>query len=213
MELTKAVFLDRDGVINELIYHQEAGVIDSPFTVDQMTLLPFAGQAIRLLNEAGLKVVVISNQPGVAKDNFSPETLQEINEKMRQELAEQGAVLDGLYCCLHHPDAKEATYAITCQCRKPKPGMVFQAAQELGISPDRSYMVGDNLTDIKAGQAAGCRTILLGKHKCETCHLMDQEGVRPDLIIENLLKAAQAILDWERETQSEPQGCPQTALR
>lgn len=205
MELKKAVFLDRDGVINELIYHQEAGVIDSPFTLEQMTLLPRVGEAIGLLNQAGLKVIVVSNQPGVAKNNFTVDTLDEMNEKMKRELVAQGAVIDGLYCCLHHPDGKNSAYAITCQCRKPEPGMLLQAAEELGVSLDHSYMVGDSLTDIKAGQAAGCRTILLGRQKCQTCHLMDEEGVRPDFIIEDLLQAVKAILEWERGVDSSEQ--------
>jgi D,D-heptose 1,7-bisphosphate phosphatase len=193
----KAVFLDRDGVINELIYHQEAGIIDSPFKVEQFRLLPGVAEAIRLLNQKGFLVLVVSNQPGVAKNHFTVETLRAMDEKMKRELGAQGAHLDGVYYCLHHPDGENAEYRANCPCRKPKPGLLHQAARDFGLDLGQCYMVGDNLTDIKAGRNAGTKTLLIGRMKCELCHLMDQEGVRPDAIVANLLEAVETILRIE----------------
>ncbi|MDP6142073.1 MAG: HAD family hydrolase [Dehalococcoidales bacterium] len=194
MGKVKAVFLDRDGVINELVYHQEAGIIDSPFAVEQFRLLPGVGEAIKRLHAAGYKAILVSNQPGIAKGHLSWETFDEIKEKMKQELAKEGASLDGEYYCFHHPKAKVDRLKASCDCRKPAPGLLLRAAEDMGIDLAESWMIGDNLTDVKAGTAAGCRTILLGKVKCELCHLMDEEKARPDGITSDLDKAAKIIL-------------------
>ena len=190
----KAVFLDRDGVINELIYHQEQGVIDSPFTVEQFRLLPGVGEAIRKLHEMDYKVVVVSNQPNVAKGNLFEETFEGIRKRMKDELAREGAFLDGEYYCFHHPEATIGKFKANCECRKPKPGLLLQAAKEMDIDLSQSWMIGDNLSDIKAGKGAGCRTILLGKMKCELCRLMDEQNARPDAIVPNLKEAVQLLL-------------------
>jgi len=192
-----AVFLDRDGVINELVYHEEQGIIDSPFTAEQLKLFPWAGEAIKKLTEAGYKVVIISNQPGIAKGHLSRETFEKIKQKMKKELARAGAFLDGEYYCLHHPKAKVENLRKNCESRKPKPGLLLQAARELDINLPQSWMIGDGLIDIKTGKSVGCRTILLGKMKCELCHLMDKENARPDAIGSNLLEAVSIILNSE----------------
>jgi D,D-heptose 1,7-bisphosphate phosphatase len=186
----KAVFLDRDGVINELVYHLEQGIIDSPFTVEQFRLFPGVGEAIRKLHEMGYKVILVSNQPGIAKGHMSEETFDEIRKRMQAELAKEGAFLDGEYYCFHHPEAKVEGLRDSCECRKPKPGLLLQAAKEMGIDLYQSWMIGDGLTDVKAGKGAGTRTILLGRMKCELCHLMDEEDAHPDLIASSLLEAA-----------------------
>lgn len=190
----KAAFLDRDGVINELIYYQEHGIIDSPFNVEQFRLLPGAGEAIKRLHDAGYKIVVISNQPGIAKGNMPEETFDKIRQRMKDELAEEGAYLDGEYYCFHHPEARVEKFRANCECRKPRPGLLLQAAQDMGIDLSRSWMVGDGLTDIRAGKEAGCRTILLGRMKCELCKFMDKENARPDFVATNLTEASQHIL-------------------
>lgn len=191
----KAVFVDRDGVINELVYHQEQGIIDSPFTVEQFRLLPGVGEAIKKLCETDYKVILVSNQPGIAKGILSEKTFDKIRKKMKDELAREGAFLDGEYYCFHHPEAKVETLKANCECRKPKPGLLLQAAQDMDIDVSQSWMIGDNLADIKAGKGAGVRTILLGKMKCELCRLMDEEDARPDTIASNLKEAAQFILN------------------
>jgi len=192
--MNSAVFLDRDGVINKLIYHQEQGIIDSPFNTEQFQLLPNVGKAIKKLHDMGHKIIIVSNQPGVAKGNMTQETFGKIRQTMEEELAKDGAFLDGEYYCFHHPEAKLKRLKANCECRKPKPGLLHQAAQDMDIDLSKSWMIGDGLTDVKAGKEAGCRTILLGKMKCELCHLMAEENVRPDVIVSNLTEAARYIL-------------------
>jgi D-glycero-D-manno-heptose 1,7-bisphosphate phosphatase len=191
--MVRAVFLDRDGVINELIYYPEQGVVDSPFTVEQLRLLPGVGVAINKFHEMGYKVFLASNQPSIAKGYLSEETFDRIRRKMKDDLAKDGTSLDGEYYCFHHPEAKIDRLKTNCECRKPKPGLLLQAAKEMDVDLSQSWMIGDGLTDVKAGKDAGCRTILLGRMKCELCHLMDEEGTSPDFIIPNLFEAAQRI--------------------
>lgn len=195
--MNEAIFLDRDGVINELVYYEEHGIVDSPFTVEQLRIFPWVGEATKKLAEVGYKVVIVSNQPAIAKGHLSQETFERIREKMRGELTGQGALVDGEYYCFHHPDAVIESLRANCECRKPKPGLLLQAARKLDIDLSQSWMIGDGLTDVRAGKSAGCRTILLGKMKCELCHLMDEEDARPDAIAANLLEAASIILNPE----------------
>ena len=189
----KAVFLDRDGVINELIYHPEQGIIDSPFTVEQFRLLPGIGEAIKKFREMEYKVIVVSNQPGIAKGYVSEESFENISQKMKGELIKEGALLDREYYCFHHPRARIEKFKANCECRKPNPGLLLQAAQDLDIDLSQSWMIGDGLTDIQAGKRAGCRTILLGRMKCELCRLMDEEDARPDAVCSDILEAAKEI--------------------
>ena len=197
-EQNKTVFLDRDGVINALVYHREQGIIDSPFTVEQFSLLPGVGEAIRKLHEMDYKVILVSNQPGIAKGNLSKVTFDKIKGKMKEELAKEGAFLDGEYYCFHHPEAKVDRLKANCECRKPRPGLLLQAAKDMDIDLSQSWMIGDGLTDVKAGKDAGCKTILLGRMKCELCRLMDEEDARPDAICSNLLETTR-ILESECE--------------
>jgi len=192
--MNKAVFLDRDGVINELIYYQEHGVVDSPFIPNQFRLLPEVTKAITRFHELGFKVIAVSNQPGIAKGYFSQETFAEIKVRMNSELAKRGAFLDGEYYCFHHPEAKVKRLKANCMCRKPEPGLLLKAAEELDINLSLSWMIGDGLTDIMAGKSAGCRTILLGRMKCELCSLMDELHARPDFIAKSLIEAAELIV-------------------
>ncbi len=191
--MSKAVFLDRDGVINELIYYPEHGVIDSPFTAGQFKLLPGVAEAIRKFHERGFKVIIVSNQPGIAKGHFSKETFAEIRQRMRNEFSREEIFIDGEYYCLHHSEAKIEKFKVDCKCRKPKPGMLLRAAKDMGLDLSQSWMIGDGLTDIQAGKSAGAKTILLTRMKCELCHLMDEEGARPDAIVPNLGGAAHLI--------------------
>ena len=193
----RAVFLDRDGVINRIVYHHEIGVIDTPFTVEQFELLPGVGEAISSLNAMGFKVVVVSNQPGVAKGHFSPETLEAMHEKMRGLLAAQGARIDAVYWCPHHPEEGGPPYRMRCDCRKPEPGLLLQAAREMGVDLGQSYMVGDSITDVQAGERAGCRTLLVGRAKCDLCRLLDGMNVVPGRIVPSLLEAARFIGEKE----------------
>jgi len=193
MATRPAVFLDRDGVINPLIYHRDAGIVDSPFTPGQFTLLPRVGRAIRLLNDLGLPVVVVSNQPGLAKRHFTAFTFHLINAKLHAAIASAGGRLDGIYYCLHHPESKVKNLRVRCACRKPGIGLLTRAARELELDLERSYMVGDGLSDMEAGLRAGCRTIFIGKWKCEHCQFIQPPASRPAFQAGNLWEAAQLI--------------------
>jgi D-glycero-D-manno-heptose 1,7-bisphosphate phosphatase len=194
--MSNAIFLDRDGVINELVFFPDLGLIDSPLNPEEFKLMPDAAEAIKRFNRLGLKVVVVSNQPGIAKGKMSMELFEEIRQKMKNLLAENGAHLDGEYYCFHHPEAKRVEYKVKCHCRKPQPGLILKAAKELDVKTSKSYMIGDGLTDIKAGQAVGCKSILIGGVKCDLCRLMESMAVKPDIITPSLLSASKII---ERE--------------
>lgn len=189
----KAVFLDRDGVINALVYHENAGVIDAPFTRPQFTLLPRVPEAIRILNDAGLRVAVLSNQPGIAKGHLKPETLEAFERAMLSGIHAAGGSIDRIYYCLHHPEATVHEFRRTCNCRKPEIGMFEQAAADFGVSLAECYMVGDGLPDMLAGLRAGCRTIFVGRWKCEICQFAGGLDVRPHLTAKDLWEACQLI--------------------
>lgn len=182
-----AVFLDRDGTINE-----EVEFIRTP---DQLTLIPGASNAIRRLNEAGLPVCVISNQSGIARGFLTEEDLVEVHARLRDELAAGGAFVDRLYYCPHHPTAGRPPYDTRCDCRKPAPGMLRQGERELGIDLSASFVVGDRIVDIGAGKAVGATTILVltgyGAGTLEECR---RDGVAPDHIAASLTEAVDHIL-------------------
>jgi len=197
--MNKALFLDRDGVINAMVYNPDYGIVDSPTNPEEFKLLPGVGKAIKRIEEMGFLAVVISNQPGIAKGKFSLKVLEAIDKKMKEELAEFGARLDRIYYCLEHPEAIKKEYRKNCSCRKPNPGLLLKAAEELKISLNSSYMIGDGLTDIQAGERAGCRTILLGRLKCDLCKLMQDLKAKPDFIVSDLAQAVKLIEKMEGE--------------
>ena len=185
----RAVFLDRDGVINELVYHQEQEVIDSPFTPGQFKLIPGVTEALKALRKDGYLTILVSNQPGIAKGHMTATNFELIRQKMNSELSADGAEMDGEYYCFHHPDSVVEKYRVQCDCRKPLPGLLFKAAREKDIDLKESWLIGDNLSDIQAGKAGGCRTILIGTMKCELCRLMNELNTRPDNVTANLMEA------------------------
>jgi D-glycero-D-manno-heptose 1,7-bisphosphate phosphatase len=189
----KALFLDRDGVINELVYHAAHGIVGSPFTVEQFKLLPNVCEAITKFRTMGYKVILVSNQPDMSKGRISRPTFEKIKQHMLSELTQSGAALDAEYYCFHHPEATVDALKIDCECRKPKPGLLLQAAQDMGIDLHGSWMIGDGLTDIQAGKSAGCRTILIGRMKCELCSQMDENDVSPDAVCAGLSQACDMI--------------------
>lgn len=125
----RAVFLDRDGVIVEMVYHTEFGFVDSPGNPDQIRLLPGAGEAIAELNGLNLRVIVVSNQPGIAKGKFMPALPDAMDRKMCAAIEASGGKLNAVYHCLHHPEAALAELRVCCECRKPKPGLLQRAAR------------------------------------------------------------------------------------
>jgi len=158
--LSKAVFLDRDGVINKAIVTSEG--LDSPRSTHEFELLPGVGAAIRALNEEAVPVVVVSNQPGIAKAKFDAGSLDAMTELMHVRLAEDGARLTSVYYCLHHPEAIRSEYRVACACRKPKPGLLLRAAAELGLDLNASYMVGDQERDISPARRPAATRCWLG---------------------------------------------------
>ncbi len=188
----RAVFLDRDGVINDIIFHQEMGLLETPFTVTQFKLKKNAGNAVRKINHLGLKAIIASNQPGLARGNFSKKTLAGINQKMAAGLKKEGAHLDDIFYCTH--DRKHR-----CICRKPKPGLLKNAAKRHRLNLKKSYMIGDSITDVMAGRAAGCTTILLAHLKCDLCHLMAKKGIKPHYQVSNLIEAVRLIERLEKK--------------
>ena len=192
--MNRAVFLDRDGVINDLVYHQEQEVVDSPFTPGQFKLIPGVTEALKTLHNNGYLTIIVSNQPGIAKGHMTEKNFELIRQKMVSEMKADGTELDGEYYCLHHPDSVVEEYRLQCDCRKPLPGLLFKGAREKNIDLKESWLIGDNLSDIQAGKAAGCRTVLIGTMKCELCRLMSEKNVFPDKVFGNVVEAVEHIL-------------------
>lgn len=188
------VFLDRDGVINELVYNEDADTSESPRTTEEFRLISGVGAAIRKLNRQGMKVVIVSNQPDIAKGRITEKKFNEIRKHMHHLLDKSRAKVDAEYYCFHHPKAFIRSYRRICSCRKPKPGLLLLAAKNLGISLRKSYMIGDRPADILAGKKAGCMTIWLNDMKCEYCAIMRRMRIHPDLIFRRLPDAASYII-------------------
>lgn len=176
----KAVFLDRDGTLNQYV-----GFLRD---IDQLELVEGAAEAVRKINQEGYLAIVVSNQPVIARGEVSEAELGEIHKKLETLLGRQGAYLDAIYYCPHHPDkgfeGEVAELKMECDCRKPKPGLIYRAAEEYNIDLKNSWMIGDRESDILAGKAAGCKTIGLG----------DMEGPAPDMACPDLREAVRAIL-------------------
>jgi D-glycero-D-manno-heptose 1,7-bisphosphate phosphatase len=188
-----AVFLDRDGVINAYVYNSEFGTVDSPAHPDEFALLPGSAESIAELNRLGLPVIVVSNQPGIAKGKFTTALLKAMTEKMCVEIQNAGGGLNGVYYCLHHPQSLFQDYRINCECRKPSPGLLMQAAEELSLDLAKSYMVGDGVTDVLAGARAGTTTIFVSPRKCYVCDELVKQNARPTLIVSSLWDAVKDI--------------------
>lgn len=161
----RAIFLDRDGTINRYV-----GFLRSP---EQLELIDGAAQAIRAINASGYLCIVVTNQPVVARGEVTPGQLREIHNRLETLLGAQGAWLDGIYVCPHHPDrgfpGEVPELKFDCDCRKPKPGLLLRAARDLNIDLAGSWMVGDSDADVEAGRAAGCQTARIGAAGAGLC--------------------------------------------
>jgi D-glycero-D-manno-heptose 1,7-bisphosphate phosphatase len=140
-----------------------------------------------------LRVAVVSNQPGIAKGHLKPETLKTFERMMLSQIRGAGGHIDGIYYCLHHPEAKVDKLRQRCNCRKPEIGMLQQAAADLNVTLAECYMVGDGIPDLQAAERAGCRSIFIGRWKCEICQFTEAPRVKPALVAKSLWEAAQAI--------------------
>ncbi|MEW6428134.1 MAG: HAD family hydrolase [Thermodesulfobacteriota bacterium] len=186
--LRAAVFLDRDGTVNE-----QMGYINH---ISRFHLFPEAGPAIRLLNERGVPAVLVTNQSGLARGYFPESLLDRVHRLMEEELARQGARFDGIYVCPHHPEAREERFRVDCDCRKPKPGLLLRAAAELGLDLGRSYMIGDRLSDIRAAAGVGsCGVMVLtGYGRGDMEYLAPARQIQPAHVAEDLFAAVRWVL-------------------
>ena len=187
-----AVFLDRDGTINEDVGHLDR--------LERLTLFPFSIDAVRLLNQAGFPVVVVTNQGGVAAGLVAESFVHDVHEVLRRRFEEGGATIERFYHCPHDPHAVVEAYRRDCDCRKPEPGMIRQAAADLGLDPTRSYVVGDKWSDVALARSVGAIGILV-----ETGYGATQVE-RPDrprdaIVTADLLAATVRILEQRPEAR------------
>jgi D-glycero-D-manno-heptose 1,7-bisphosphate phosphatase len=184
-----AVFLDRDGTVIE-----EVGYLNR---LDRVAFFPWSVDAIRVLNQAGFLVVIVTNQAGVARGYFDEALVGQTHALIDRRVREGGARIDAYYYCPHHPDAAVEAYREACDCRKPKPGMIHRAAREHAIDVARSFVVGDRWLDVRMGQAAGAKTVLV-----RTGYGLEEEaqpdGAAADAVADNLMDASAWIIRQRR---------------
>ena len=183
-----AVFIDRDGTLTE-----EVGYVNHP---KRLRLLPRSAEAIRRLNAAGIPAVVVTNQAGIARGYFTAEVLDAVHEKLRALLEHEGARLDGVYFCPHHPTEGQPPFRADCECRKPKAGLLLSAAADLDLDLARSVMVGDKPSDLEVAPLVGARGVLVltGYGLGEWEYRRDQFRLTPDHVASDLLDAVEWVL-------------------
>lgn len=188
LQSSRAIFIDRDGTLNE-----DIGYVSNP---DQLTLYPWAAEAVRLINNSGRKAIVITNQSGIARGLYTEDTLARIHSRLIKDLAREGARIDGVYYCPHHPAVGEPPYRRACECRKPRTGMLDAASLEYGIDLARSFVIGDKASDMELAENAGARgALVLTGYGSETLAHPDRWPCKPAVIADNLLEAVRQILD------------------
>jgi D-glycero-D-manno-heptose 1,7-bisphosphate phosphatase len=181
-----AVFLDRDGTMIE-----DAGYLDA---LDRIAFYPWTIDAIRMLNQAALPVVVVTNQSGIAQGLFDEAFVDATHRALDARLAAGGARVDAYYYCPHHPAGRIAAYARVCDCRKPGRAMIDRAAADLGLDPARSFVVGDKWLDVQLGRAVGARAILVRTGRGAAEERRPPDGVTADAVVDNLAAAVSVIL-------------------
>jgi D-glycero-D-manno-heptose 1,7-bisphosphate phosphatase len=191
--MKRAVFIDRDGTISE-----EVGYINH---ASRFRLFPYSASAIKHLNENGWLAIVITNQAGVARGYFSEDMIQTVHERMTKGLESNGARLDAIYYCAHHPSVGEPPYRFDCDCRKPKPGLISRAAKDFAIDLSESWMVGDRYSDVEMARNAGVKSmfVMSGYGRGEWEHQRESWNEQPDLLAENLLEAVRLIVSASME--------------
>lgn len=182
-----AVFLDRDGTINE-----EMGYINHP---ERFIIFPFVADSIKIFNNLKLLVIIVTNQSGVARGYFSESMVNQLHRKLVREMSKQGAQIDDIYYCPHHPDEGDDHFRIDCECRKPKPGMILKAVEEHHIDLKQSYMIGDRYKDVVFAKKLKLKSglVLTGYGKGEYTYQKKMWSEMPDFIGENLLDIAHII--------------------
>lgn len=188
----RAIFLDRDGVINRNVLNPVTGEYESPLTVDDFQLIPGAIGGMRALQKAGYLLFLVSNQPNYAKGKCSLSTLKAIHKRLLCELARECIEFTRFYYCVHHPQGTVAGYSRFCKCRKPSPYFVQRACLEFSLDLSCSWMIGDRRTDMECGKAAGTKTVFIRAGEMDT-HI---EG-NSDRVASDLFMAARLILSTE----------------
>ncbi|MBN2371210.1 MAG: HAD family hydrolase [Vicinamibacteria bacterium] len=185
--MKRAVFIDRDGTLAH-----EVGYINH---ISRFRLYSFAVDAVRLINRSGWLAVLVTNQSGVARGLFPESLLDQVHESLRVTLAAGDAHLDAIYYCPHHPTAGVPPYRRDCVCRKPRPGLLHQAASDLGVDLARSYMIGDRVIDLETAWNAGARGVLVktGYGRGELEYQVPLAKRPPDLVAENLIEAVKLV--------------------
>lgn len=198
MSLRRAVFIDRDGTLNEMVYDENHGLLDSPRRPEQVRMIPGAGAFLKTVRAKGYFICVVTNQPGIAKGTLTLAELDAVNNELTRQLASDGESWDELRFCPHHPTGgprSNPLHVKECQCRKPKAGLLMKAAEEHNIDLAQSWMIGDGLTDVQAGRRAGCRTILVTTLKFDQIALFyKMEHTLPEHVAANLADAMGLIL-------------------
>ena len=184
----RAVFFDRDGTLNEEIGHVR--------NAEDFRVYSFAAQAVRLVNEAGLRAIVVTNQSGIGRGLIPESLVRRVNRRLTRRIAAGGGRLDAIYYCPHHPEASVERFRAVCECRKPATGLLEAAVREFGVDLARSFMIGDRFVDILAGRRAGARSILVltGVGKTELEDEKTNGITQPDHVAENAYKAVRWIL-------------------
>lgn len=203
--MAKACFVDRDGTLNHMVYDETHGLMDSPRRPAQVELVQGASLFLKALRAMGYLIIVVTNQPGIAKGTMTLRELGIVNKRLAALLEREGGRWDALYYCPHHPGSGTKADRV-CDCRKPKPGMIMRAADEHGIDLSASWMIGDGLNDVQAAKAAGCRAILLTRLKLEQIErfLSVVDGV-PDVIAHDFV-AALASMRGEKPAKASGHG-------
>ena len=183
---TRAVFLDRDGTLIE-----EVGYLDRK---ERVELYPWTIDAVRALNRSGFRVVLVSNQSGVARGFFTEAVVAEVHRHIAALLEAGGARVDAYYYCPHHADGKVERYAVACECRKPSRGMVDRAARDLGVDPSQSFVVGDRWLDVELARAVGARGVLVRTGYGVTEEAKPRPSLAADAVVDNLIAAVSWIL-------------------
>jgi D-glycero-D-manno-heptose 1,7-bisphosphate phosphatase len=191
----RAAFVDRDGVVNELVPDLSSGRSESPLRVEDVVLADGAARALRQLAAGGWLLVGVSNQPAAAKGTITLAGVEAVQARVLELLGTEHVRFDAFRTCLHHPHGVVPELTRECECRKPAPGMIIDAARELGVDLGRSWMIGDTDGDVAAGQAAGCRTVLI-QHPASGHKRTG--AARPDAIVRNLQAAVTFILKQEQ---------------
>ena len=193
----EVVFLDRDGTLNEIVYNEDIEALDSPLHPEQLKLLPKTIEALKILKTLGYSLIVVTNQPAAAKGKTTLGRLYDVNNRLRDILAENEITLDEVLMCAHYPkqtkDCKEEFLVEDCGCRKPEPGLLKNAMAKYSIDKSKSYMVGDSYVDVLAGEAAGVNTVFLGRYKCDVCQLLGES--KPTHTFKNLYEFAEFLAE------------------